>query len=56
MNATQKTLVIDNPSQKLLEFVRGLERRKEETRKELISKKDKYFSSRREIVKLHLTD
>lgn len=47
MNATQKPLVIENPSQKLLEFVRSLERQKAETRKELISKKDKYFPSKK---------
>ncbi len=43
MNTTQKPLVIENPSQKLLEFVRGLERQKAENQKELISKKDRYF-------------
>ena len=42
MNTTQMPLVIENPSQKLLEFVRSLERRKAETRKELLCKKDKY--------------
>jgi hypothetical protein len=47
MNTTQKPLVIDNPSQKLLDFVRALERRKEETRKELISKKEKYFPEKK---------
>lgn len=43
MNTTQKPLVIEKPSPKLLEFVRGLERQKAETSKEMISKKDKYF-------------
>lgn len=30
MGTTQKPLVIDNPSQKLLDFVRNMEKRKEE--------------------------
>lgn len=44
MNTTQKPLVIENPSQKLIDFVKGLERKKEEMKKELRSKKDIYFS------------
>lgn len=44
---TQKPLVIEKPSQKLLDFVRSLERQKAETRKELVSKKDKYFGSKK---------
>lgn len=43
MGMTQKPLVIDNPSQKLLDFVRNMEKRKEETRKGLRSKGDLYF-------------
>ena len=43
MNTSHKPLVIENPSQKLLEFVRELERRKSEARRELLAKKDKYF-------------
>lgn len=43
MDSVQKPLVIEKPSQKLLEFVRGLERKKKETKKELRSKRDLYF-------------
>lgn len=43
MGTTQKPLVIDNPSQKLLDFVRNMEKKKEDTRKELRSKRDFYF-------------
>lgn len=43
---TQKPLVIEKPSQKLLDFVRGLEKKKEETKKELRSKRDLYFSEK----------
>ena len=46
METTQKPLVIENPSQKLLEFARSLERRKAEVRKDLMSKKDKYFPAK----------
>ena len=47
MGTTQKPLVIENPSQKLLEFVRSLERRKAEMRKNIISKKDRYFPAKK---------
>jgi len=47
MRTTRELLVIEKPSQKLLDFVRGLERRKEEVRQELISKKDKYFCAKK---------
>ena len=46
MGTTQKPLVIENPSQKLLEFARGLERRKAEVRKDLMSKKDRFFPAK----------
>ena len=44
---TQDPLVIEKPSQKLLEFVRELERRKCETENELLTKKDKYFPAKK---------
>lgn len=40
---THSPLVIEKPSQKLLEFVRGLECRKSEKQNELLSPKDKCF-------------
>lgn len=44
---TQDPLVIEKPSQKLLEFVRELERRKCETKNELLTKKDRYFPAKK---------
>ena len=46
MRATKRSLVIENPSQKLLEFARTLERRKAEVRKDLMSKKDRFFPAK----------
>lgn len=43
MKTTQKPLVIENPSQKLLDFVRNMEKRKEEIRRDLRSKTTLYF-------------
>lgn len=43
MNKRNNTIVIENPSPVLLDFVRGLERRKTESKKDLKNKKDKYF-------------
>lgn len=43
MKSTQKPIVIKNPSPKLLEFVRGLEQKKAETKKQLRSQRDLYF-------------
>ena len=40
-------LVIEEPSQKLLEFVRELELRKCELRNDLLTKKDKYFPAKK---------
>lgn len=44
---THSPLVIEEPSLKLLEFVRELERRKCETKNDLLTKKDKYFPAKR---------
>lgn len=44
---THNPLVIEKPSQKLLEFARELERRKCETQNELLTKKDKYFPAKK---------
>lgn len=46
---TQRPLVIEKPSRELLDFVRSLEKKKEETRKELRAKKDMYFPIKKEI-------
>lgn len=44
---THNQLVIEKPSQKLLEFVRELECRKCDTKNELLTKKDKYFPAKK---------
>lgn len=44
---TQDALVIEKPSQKLLEYVRELEFRKCELRNDLLTKKDKYFPAKK---------
>ena len=46
MKTDQRSLVIENPSQKLLEFARSLREKKAETRKSLISKIDIYFPAK----------
>ena len=46
MGTAQKLLVIENPSQKLLEFARSLGRKKAETRKDMIGKMDRYFPAK----------
>lgn len=40
---TFNPIVVENPSNELLEFVRGLSIKKEETREQLRSDRDKYF-------------
>ena len=43
---THSPVVIEKPSQKLLEFVRELERMTCETKNDLLTKKDKYFPTK----------
>ncbi|MFV0587487.1 hypothetical protein [Bacteroides reticulotermitis] len=46
--STKKPLVIENPSQKLLDFVRDLERRKSQIKDEVLAKKNNYFPAKKE--------
>jgi hypothetical protein len=41
-----RTTHINNPSPKLLQFVRDLQAKKEENKKQLASKKDDYFKKK----------
>ena len=42
----QNTLVIENPSNRLLEVVRKMRDTKEQNKKDILSKKDMYFSKK----------
>ncbi len=50
MNVAESPLVIQKPSQKLLDFVRDFERQKVEMNKELIKEKNKYFPLRKSFL------